>query len=287
MIIVGTIGFFSRLSGLPSMELVFIRCISATLFLAAYWFFSGRYKKEEWEKREVSIIVLGGVLLVLNWILFFASFEHTAITVAISIYNLAPIIVLVISWIFLKERIRWLGLLSVFLAFVGSLFTSGITLKTMHSGQSFIGPLDAAVAAFFYAFVILTGKHIKRASPYAVTLIQTLTGVIMLLPFVNYSLYAHLTLSEWFYSIFTGVVHTGIVYLLFYGGIRRLSVTTVSALTYLDPLVAILIDLLISGFIPSLLQVWGIVLIFIALSYTLFNHRSQKVAEKAHPHSNY
>jgi drug/metabolite transporter (DMT)-like permease len=158
MIIVGTIGFFSRLSGLPSMELVFIRCISAALFLAAYWLFSGRYKKEEWEKREVSIIVFGGVMLVLNWILFFASFEHTAITIAISIYNLAPIIVLVISWIFLKARIRWFGLLSVFLAFIGSLFTSGITLKTMHSGQSFIGPLDAAVAAFFYAFVILTGK---------------------------------------------------------------------------------------------------------------------------------
>jgi drug/metabolite transporter (DMT)-like permease len=111
-----------------------------------------------------------------------------------------------------------------------------------------------------------------------VTLIQTLTGVIMLLPLVDYSLYTKLTFSEWFYSIFTGVVHTGIVYLLFYGGIRRLSVTTVSALTYLDPLVAILIDLLISGFIPRHLQIWGIVFIFIALSYTLFNHKSNKSA---------
>jgi drug/metabolite transporter (DMT)-like permease len=54
--------------------------------------------------------------------------------------------------------------------------------------------------------------------------------------------------------------------------------TIVSALTYLDPLVAILIDLLISGFVPSHLQMWGIVLIFIALSYMLFNHRSKKGA---------
>ncbi|TGA98991.1 DMT family transporter [Sporolactobacillus shoreae] len=287
MIIVGTIGFFSRLSGLPSMELVFIRCVSAALFLAAYWFFSGRYKKEKWGKREVPIIVLGGVLLVLNWILFFASFEHTAITIVISIYNLAPIIVLVISWIFLKAPIQGLGLLSVILAFIGSLFTSGLTLETMHRGQSFIGPLDAAVAAFFYAFVILTGKKIRRASPYAVTLIQTLTGVVMLFPFVDYSLYTQLTLSEWFYSIVTGVVHTGIVYLLFYGGIRRLKVTTVSALTYLDPLVAILIDILISGFIPSRLQIFGIVVIFVALSYTLFNHQSKQAAKTARPHSKY
>ena len=94
----------------------------------------------------------------------------------------------------------------------------------------------------------------------------------MLFPFVNYSLYTELTLSEWFYSILTGVVHTGVVYLLFYGGIRRLKVTTVSALTYLDPLVAILIDVFISGFVPSYLQVLGIIIIFVALSYTLIDH---------------
>ncbi|KRL37948.1 DMT family transporter [Liquorilactobacillus uvarum] len=272
MIIFGTIGFFSRLSGLPSMELVFIRCVSAVIFLAIYWFFSGWYKKEIWAIKETSIVIIGGILLVLNWLLFFSSLEHTAVTIAISIYNLAPIIVLLISWVFFKAPIQKLGLLSVVLAFIGSLFISGITLKAMQNGQSFVGPLDSIAAAFFYAFVILTGKKIKRLSPYAVTLIQTLTGVVMLFPFVNYSLYTELTLSEWFYSILTGVVHTGVVYLLFYGGIRRLKVTTVSALTYLDPLVAILIDVFISGFVPSYLQVLGIIIIFVALSYTLIDH---------------
>ncbi|MDN2452210.1 DMT family transporter [Lactobacillus sp. UCMA15818] len=188
MIIFGTIGFFSRLSGLPSMELVFIRCTSASIFLALYWFFSGRYKKEKWQLKEVSVVLIGGVLLVLNWILFFASIEHTAITIAISIYNLAPIIVLLISWIFFKTSIKKLGLFSTALAFVGTFFISGITLKTIYNSQSFIGPLYALSAALFYALVILTGKKIKFLSPYAVTLVQTLVGVIMLFP-LNVLLY--------------------------------------------------------------------------------------------------
>ncbi|WP_100486277.1 DMT family transporter [Sporolactobacillus pectinivorans] len=287
MTIFGSIGFFQRLTGLPSMELVFVRCISATVFLTAYWLISGRFKQEKWQKNEMAAIMIGGVLLVLNWILFFAAFEKTAITVAISIYNLAPIIILIIGWVFFKERIKWLGILVVFLSFMGTVLTSGIGLNDLTSGKSVVGPLYALSGAFLYAFVILSGKYIKHASPYLVTMIQTFIGVMMLLPFVHYAIYTHLTAANWFYSIFTGVMHTGVVYLLFYGSIRSLPTPVISALSYLDPLVAILLDVFVTGFVPSYLQILGIVMIFIALSYTLIKHepadsrsKSQSVSDK-------
>ncbi|RYL91674.1 DMT family transporter [Sporolactobacillus sp. THM19-2] len=275
MAIFGSIGYFSRLSGLPSMELVFVRCISATVFLTAYWLLSGHYKQEKWERKETAVIILGGVFLVLNWIFFFASFEKTAITVGISIYNLAPILVLIIGWIFFRERIKWLGVLAVLLAFTGTILISGVQVTDLTGGgRTAIGALFALIAAVFYALVILTGKYIQRASPYLVTIIQTFIGVLMLFPFIDYTLYLDLTPANWFYSIFTGIVHTGIVYLLFYGSIRSLSTPVVSALTYVDPLVAILLDVLVIGFVPSWMQILGILMIFIALSYTLF-YRSE------------
>ncbi|MFC6386496.1 DMT family transporter [Sporolactobacillus kofuensis] len=276
MTIFGSIGFFSRLSGLPSLELVFVRCISAAVFLIAYWLISGNYKRETWQKKEITAILIGGVFLVLNWIFFFASFEKTAITVAISIYNLAPIIVLVIGWLFFKDRIKLLGIFAVVLAFVGTVLISGITINDLTSGKSITGPLYALAASLLYAFVIITGKYIKHASPYLVTIIQTSIGVIMLLPFVHYSYFDHLTAANWFYSIFTGVVHTGIVYLLFYGSIRSLRTPVISALTYLDPLVAILLDVLITGFVPTYLQILGILFIFIALAYTFRKQKGSK-----------
>lgn len=267
MVIFGSIGFFSRMTGLPSLELVFVRCVSATVFLAVYWLASGQYKKETWQRRELAAIAGGGVLLVLNWILFFASFEKTSITVAISIYNLAPVIVLIIGWIFFKERAKLLGIAAVILAFIGTILVSGLNPETLHHGLS-EGPFYALMAACLYASVIIAGKYIKQASPYLVTLIQTLVGVIMLLPFIRFSYYAHLTAANWFYSVFTGVVHTGFVYLLFYGSIRLLPTPTIAALLYLDPLVAILLDVFVTGFIPTYLQIAGILLIFIAVSYT-------------------
>lgn len=276
MTIFGSIGFFSRLSGLPSLELVFVRCISATVFLTAYWLISGNYKGETWQKKEMTAILIGGVFLVLNWIFFFASFEKTAITVAISIYNLAPIIVLIIGWIFFKDRIRLLGVLAVVLAFIGTVLISGISISDLSGGKSVVGPFYALAASLLYAFVIITGKYIKQASPYLVTIIQTSIGVIMLLPFVHYSFFMHLTAANWFYSIFTGIVHTGIVYLLFYGSIRSLPTPVISALTYLDPLVAILLDVLITGFVPAYLQILGILFIFIALSYTFRKQQSSE-----------
>lgn len=276
MTIFGSIGFFSRLSGLPSLELVFVRCISATVFLTAYWLISGNYKRETWQKKEMTAILIGGVFLVLNWIFFFASFEKTAITVAISIYNLAPIIVLIIGWIFFKDRIKLLGILAVVLAFIGTVLISGISINDLSGGKSVVGPFYALAASLLYAFVIITGKYIKQASPYLVTIIQTFIGVIMLLPFVHYSFFMHLTAANWFYSIFTGIVHTGIVYLLFYGSIRSLPTPVISALTYLDPLVAILLDVLITGFVPAYLQILGILFIFIALSYTFRKQQSSE-----------
>lgn len=273
MAIFGSIGYFSRLSGLPSLELVFVRCVSATVFLTLYWLISGKFKQEHFPKKEYTAIIIGGVFLVLNWIFFFASFERTAITIAVSIYNLAPIIVLVIGWLFFKDRVKLVGVLALFLAFVGTVLISGIRPSQLPGSGSLTGPIYALIAASLYALVILTGKYIQHASPYLVTIIQTFIGVFMLLPFVHYQLYADLSASNWFYSILTGVVHTGIVYLLFYGSLRDLSTPVISALTYVDPLVAILTDVLLIGFFPSLLQTAGILMIFASLSYTFFVQR--------------
>lgn len=281
MSIFGSIGFFSRLTGLPSMELVFVRCICATMFLSLYWLISGQYRHEIWALKEMGVVIVGGIFLVLNWIFFFAAFEKTAITVAISIYNLAPIIVLIIGWFIFRDRIRLIGLGAVLLAFAGTVLISGISPADLKSGMSVQGPLLALIAACLYALVIITGKYIHEASPYLVTIIQTLIGVVMLLPFVHYSLYLHLTAANWFYSIFTGIVHTGIVYLLFYSSLRALPTPVISALTYLDPLVAILLDVFITGFTPSWLQILGILMIFIALSYTTLTGHHKKAKKPA------
>ena len=53
MAIFGSIGFFTIQTGIPAVELVFVRCICATVFLGGFWLISGLHKVEVWQKWEV------------------------------------------------------------------------------------------------------------------------------------------------------------------------------------------------------------------------------------------
>ncbi|OUB61279.1 hypothetical protein [Bacillus thuringiensis] len=53
MSIFGSVGFFSRLTGLFSIELVFVRAI----FLFTVWLIKGDFKNEMWNHKELLFII--------------------------------------------------------------------------------------------------------------------------------------------------------------------------------------------------------------------------------------
>ncbi|MEK3976989.1 DMT family transporter [Psychrobacillus sp. FSL K6-1267] len=276
MAIFGSIGFFTGKTGIPAIELVFVRCICATLFLGALWVITGQHKTEIWEKKEIVQILLCGIFLVLNWVFLFKAFEVTSITIAITIYNLAPIFVLLLGTLFLKERMTWNSLIAVLICFLGSMLIVGI--NTVQSISDFLGSgfVWALLSAFCYAMTMLLGKGVNQLSAYAMTFVQTSIGILILLPFLNFTLFQGLTTTNWLYIIGTGLIHTGFVYYLFFDSLRKLTTGVISALVFIDPVVAILLDTLILDFRPTLLQSLGILLIFGGIIYTLIKPNKQQ-----------
>ena len=275
MAIFGSIGFFTQISGLPSIELVFVRCICATLFLGVIWVMNGQYKQEQWNKREVLQTLLCGFFLVFNWVFLFKAFEETSVTVAISIYNLAPIFVMLIGAIVFRERLTMKAVIAITLCFSGTLLISNIDYAKPLAELLPIGVLWALAAALFYAMLIILGKGLKNLSAYATTFLQTGLGVVMLLPMVDFKEFQGLTVGNWTAIIATGIIHTGIVYLLYFDSIRFLSTALISVLAFLDPAIAILLDIAFMDVRTSALQTLGIVLIFagIALTFIRFKRR--------------
>ncbi len=163
-------------TGIPAVELVFVRCICATLFLGFCWFITGQHKVEVWLKREVVQTIVCGIFLVLNWVFLFKAFEEMSITVAITLYNLAPIFVLIIGSMFLKEKITLTSLLAIVTCFLGSVFIIGI--QNFNSLADFVGSGFgwAILSAVCYAMTMLIGKGITRLSAYAMTFVQTSIG---------------------------------------------------------------------------------------------------------------
>lgn len=279
MAIFGSIGFFTINTGIPAVELVFVRCICATLFLSGMWYLTGGHKTEKWSKNEILRTLLCGVFLVLNWVFLFKAFEVMSISIAISIYNLAPIFVLILGTLFLRERLTFSGILATAICFVGSIFIVGI--ENFQSIDQFLnsGFIWALLSAICYALTMFTSKTIQNQSPYATTYLQTIVGIIMLLPFCNFEVFTDLTTSNWLYILGTGIIHTGFVYYLFFDSIRNLSTIVVSVLVFVDPVVAILLDSILLDFRPTIIQTFGIILIFAGIIYIVFKPADKSVVD--------
>ena len=277
MAIFGSIGFFTIHTGIPAVELVFVRCICATLFLGGMWLATGGHKTEKWEVGEIGRTLLCGVFIVLNWVFLFKAFEEMSISIAISIYNLAPIFVLILGAVLLAEKMTIGAIFATVVCFIGSIFIVGINNFT--TLEDFVGSgfVWAILSAVCYALTMFTSKTITGLSSYALTFIQTTVGILMLGPFCDFSVFHGLTTSNWLYIAGTGLIHTGFVYYLFFDSIRNLSTVVVSVLVFVDPVVAILLDVALLSFRPTLLQMFGILLIFAAIIYTIYQP-SQKTA---------
>ncbi len=211
--------FFTGKTGIPAVELVFVRCICATLFLGFCWLITGQHKVEVWQKREVIQTVVCGIFLVFNWVFLFKAFEVMSITITITLYNLAPIFVLIIGSLFLKEKMTLTSLLAIVTCFLGSVFIIGI--QNFNSLSDFVssGFGWAILSAICFAMTMLIGKGIKGLSAYAMTFVQTSIGILMLFPFMNFTVFIGLSDSNWFYIIGTGLIHTGFVYYLFFNSL--------------------------------------------------------------------
>ncbi|WP_303984790.1 DMT family transporter [Niallia circulans] len=261
MAIFGSVGYFSAKTNLPSIELVFIRCICACVVLSLVYLFSNK-KKETVEKKEIGFSVLCGVFLVVNWVFFFRSFEHMSVTVAVSIYHLAPVLVVLLGSFLYREKITLKVMLTVITCFIGTLLVGGmqdyLSLESLMSA----GLPWAFGAALFYALTTLMGKKISKLNPILTTIIQTSVGVLMLLPFVQWDYFSQLTGENWFYILLTGIVHTGYVYYLFFSSLPKLSSGTIAILVFIDPAVAIFMDIVLTAYRPDFLQIIGILLIF-------------------------
>lgn len=152
---------------------------------------------------------------------------------------------------------------------------SGINGSTSLTQLMGSGIIWAVLAALFYALTTLVGKGIQNLRPYTTTFLQTGLGVIILIPFIHFGAFTNLSQGNWIMVVSTGIIHTGIVYLLFFDSLRFLSTKFISIIVFLDPAVAIVLDTVFTDFRPDLYQTLGIVMIFAGMTLTLVRSRGK------------
>ena len=268
MAIFGTVGIFVRFIPMASAAIAFCRGVLGCAFLLILMALTGKKPNLRDIKRNGWILAISGAAIGINWILLFEAYRYTTVAIATICYYLAPAFVTLGSPL-VGEKLSGKKLSCIGVALVGMVFVSGV-LQGNQSGN-FLGVLLGLGAAVFYASVILMNKKISPISAYDKTLCQIGAASLVIAPYLLSA--GGLELSAmtglgWVMLLVVGIVHTGIAYALYFGGIRDVNAQTAAILSYLDPVLSILLSALILRERLDIFSVIGAVLILGSALYS-------------------
>ncbi|MBQ8201875.1 MAG: EamA family transporter [Clostridia bacterium] len=270
MTIFGTIGLFVRNIPVSSGELALYRAVMAALLIAVYLLATKQKLPLRSIGRELPLLLLSGAAMGFNWILLFEAYRYTTVSVATLSYYFAPVIVTAVCPLLFKEKMTGRQILCFVMSTVGLVMITGVG-DAGKSGTDLIGILFGLGAAVFYAAVILLNKYIRNVSGIHRTLLQFIAAIVTLLPYVAFT--SGMTLSGmdgmgWACLLIVGLIHTGVTYCMYFSSLKELPGQKAAILSYIDPLVAVLVSVLLLHESMTFWQVIGGALI---LGFTLWN----------------
>ncbi len=219
------------------------RCIGAA---AIFWFISLFTPREHVERRDLMVIMLGGLLgfvvsqTLTAWALSFTSPVYFSV-----IASLTPVATMLCAALFIGERLTGRGILGVFIGIVGALLMVLMGWKGGQGSNDLLGIGLAILSLLTWAlYLIITRKVSAKYS--AVTQMKWvfLISTVAVLPFSWGDLQtAPLYSTAWQWSgilemAFIVVFATVAGYFAIPFAMRHLQATTVSVYTNLQPIVA-------------------------------------------------
>ena len=204
--------------------------------------------------------------------------EHTLDAgTAAMVVNLAPLMVVVFSGLFLREGFPKPLLIGAPIAFAGVVLI-GLNSSTKSGALDIAGLLLALLAAVMYAGCTLLQKHLLSASADATTLtwLGAAAGTVALLPWSGSLIEALQTAppEATLWVVYLGIFPTAIAFTTWAYVLQRSTAGQTSATTYVVPAIAILLSWLILGEVPTPLMFVGGALCLLGVLVTRLRRRA-------------
>ncbi len=273
MIIFGTLGVFVRNIPVSSGELALYRAALALILIGGYLIVKKDRLPSKDMKKELLLLLVSGAAMGFNWILLFEAYKYTTVSLATLSYYFAPVIVTVLCPVLFRENLSKRQILCFIMSTLGVVLIIG-TSGAGSSGSHLIGIGYGLGAAVLYASVILLNKFIRNVAGLHRTFLQFVAAFLVLIPYVAMTSGFHfmeLNGSGWGNLLIVGFVHSGLAYCLYFPSLKELRGQEAAVLSYLDPLVAVVVSVTVLGEALTAAQVIGGVLI---LGFALLNEVS-------------
>ena len=265
----GTIAVFVRNIGLPSGEVALYRAVIADLALFLWQLCTRQTVRWQDVKKELPLLFVSGAAMSVNWILLFEAYKYTTVAMATLSYYFAPVIVTVASTVLFREGLTAKQISCFVMSTLGLVMVIGVSGGG--GSHDLLGILLGLGAAVFYAAVVLINKGIRRVSGLNRTFMQFLAAILVMTPYISMTGGSHLAGLDMTGAVnlmVVGVFHTGICYCMYFSSLRYLKGQEASILSYIDPVVAVILSVAVLHEPVSPLQAAGG---FMILGFTVLN----------------
>lgn len=270
MAIFGTLAPLVRNIGVSSAELALYRALLAAALIGVFLLATGRKLSVKHLKKELLLLMCSGACMAVNWILLFEAYKYTTVAIATLSYYFAPVLVTVASSFLFREKLGKKQIFCFIMSTLGLVIVTDITNLGSGSNNA-VGILFGLGAAVLYAGCILLNKFIKGVGGIERTFLQFLAAIAVMVPYVAFSggvTVGALDSTGWICLLIVGLIHTGITYCMYFSAVEHIPGQEVAILSYIDPLVAIVVGVLVLGEPLTVPQIIGGAMI---LGFTLWN----------------
>lgn len=261
------VSFFSAF-GLSSLQITSVRAVTAGIAMAIFLLIYNR-KLFKVSFKEVLLFLCSGSAIYLTAAAYFSAIRASSVSIAVVLMYTSPVMVMLFSVLFMKEKFSALKGVSVAVMIAGCALVSGITEGFNLSPLGFL--LGMASAVMYSAYNIFTKLQMKRGiNPFtASTYSFIFMGVFSLFGANPPDLAAKLSAAPEKLipmGILLGIVTCVMPYLLYTISLSSLEVSTAATLSVIEPLAATIFSVMfIEGEELSIPAAIGILLIVSAV----------------------
>lgn len=197
------------------------------------------------DKIDLIIIALTAILgLAIRFIIYFTGLSKTSAIDGSIIMVGVPVIVLILSVIFLHEKLTVGKVTGVLFGLVGSVILVSYGHKFSGSSASAEGNVMVFASALMLAgYNIIVKKYIGKYGSFTLTFYIFIFASLMIIPLTAKEIFETnwqaLNLKHWLLICYVVIIVTVIGYFLNTFSLQNLKVTTVTSFSYLQPVVAV------------------------------------------------
>lgn len=249
---------------------IMLRVVGAA---SLFWLLSLFTPKEKIDRKDYPRIFFGALLgMCINMLMFFKGLQLSTPINSGVIVTLTPIIILILSAFFLKEKLTSLKFLGITLGFSGALLLIlyGNTTRVINAPNVTLGNSMMLINSICYgSYLVIVKPLTKKYNTITLMKWMFLLGIFMTFPvtYTEFSAVSWNTLpfeAIWRMA-FVIIGTTFLTYLFNVYALKTLPATTIGAFTYLQPLITILYAVITGNDVFDGVKISACLLVFLGV----------------------